>query len=202
MNLAREPSFLPSNKIYQVSLSCAVTTIIMRRQRRGTWRAFSRFLDKFGERPLITEPLGWDPYKSDAYRLLRAANDHTAYVSCTTIAGLEGVVNIDAKATIQAKEGEEAVSFTFRKVLRNLVKYKEGNKEGNLIAEARQTGVGGKVEVVHPDTPAAEKEVEMMNKNVAAYVFHTLLAEGVDEKFLQDLLRRSCLSSLYQDIPN
>lgn len=160
------------------------------------------FLDKFGERPLITEPLGWDPYKSDAYRLLRAANDHTAYVSCTTIAGLEGVVNIDAKATIQAKEGEEAVSFTFRKVLRNLVKYKEGNKEGNLIAEARQTGVGGKVEVVHPDTPAAEKEVEMMNKNVAAYVFHTLLAEGVDEKFLQDLLRRSCLSSLYQDIPN
>ena len=40
MNLAREPSFLPSNKIYQVSLSCAVTTIIMRRQRRGTWRVW------------------------------------------------------------------------------------------------------------------------------------------------------------------
>jgi len=160
------------------------------------------FLDKFGERPLITEPLGWDPYKSDALRLLRASNDHTAYVSCTTIAGLEGIVNIDAKATIRAKEGEEAASFTFRKVLRNLVKYKEGNKEGNLIAEIRQSGVGGKVEVVHPDTPAAEKEVEMMNKNVAAYLFHTLLAEEVDETFLQDLLRRSCLSSLYQDIPN
>ena len=47
------------------------------------------------------------------------------------------------------------------------------------------------VDVVVGNTPAAEKMVEMMSKNLAAYLKHMLPSLGIGETFIKNLLKAS-----------
>ena len=61
----------------------------------------------------------------------------------------------------------------------------------SLIAEAHQRGHMGSVDIVIPNRPEAETMVEMMNKQLPAYITFYLDALGMDEDFIRKLLNRA-----------
>ena len=55
-------------------------------------------------------------------------------------------------------------------------------------------------DVVVGNTPAAEKMVEMMNKNVAAYLTHILPSLGIGDTFIKNVLKASIDPSLIHEM--
>ena len=58
----------------------------------------------------------------------------------------------------------------------------------------------GNVEAVVPNVSEAETMVEMINKNVVAYLSHYLRDEGMPATFVTDLLKTSCDPFLFHNL--
>ena len=69
-----------------------------------------------------------------------------------------------------------------------------------LIAKAHQRGHMGSVYIVIPNTEEAETMVEMMNKQLPAYLTFYLDDLGMDKDFIRKLLPRACCPALMHKI--
>jgi len=71
----------------------------------------------------------------------------------------------------------------------------------SLVAELHQRGLMGAVEIVVPNSPAAEQMIEMMNKHMGAFLFYYLTTVALlPESFVQALLIKSVDPGLLHDI--
>ena len=132
-----------------------------------------------------------DKHKSYSARHI---NYHASMVS----KGLAGILDVDKKVDITSESDptEKVGEMSLRGVLYNL-KMQDGH---TLLGEIHQGGPMNNVDVVVGNTPAAEKMVEMMNKNVAAYLTHMLPSLKIGETFIKNLLKASIDPSLIHEM--
>ena len=64
------------------------------------------------------------------------------------------------------------------------------------IAEAHQSDIAKPTYLVVPNTPEAERMIRMMNKNLPAYLYHTMINYGLPATFVEDLLENSCEATM------
>ena len=123
-----------------------------------------------------------DKHKSYSTRHI---NYHASMVS----KGLAGILDVGKKVDITSKSDptEKVGEMSLRGVLYNL-KMQDGH---TLLGEIHQGCPMNNVDVVVGNTPAAEKMVEMMNKNVAANLTHMLPSLGIGDTFINNLTKVS-----------
>ena len=101
-----------------------------------------------------------------------------------------GIIDFDVTETVYS-----ASDFSKQLVTMNLclVLYNYFNMEGghSLISEAQPRGYIGSVYIVIPNTPEAETMVEMMNKQLHAYLMFYIEDQGLDKGFVRKLLTRA-----------
>ena len=107
-------------------------------------------------------------------------------------------MDVDKKVDITSESDptEKVGEMSLRGVLYNL-KMQDGH---TLLGEIHQGGPMNNVDVVVGNTPAAEKMVEMMNKNVATYLTHMLPNLEIGETFIKNLLKASIDHSLIHEM--
>ena len=64
------------------------------------------------------------------------------------------------------------------------------------IAEAHQSAISKPTHLIVPNTPEAERLVGMMNKNLLAFLYYTLVNHGLPELLVEDLLEHSCEATM------
>ena len=102
------------------------------------------------------------------------AMKHINYEASMVSTGIVGICDVDKKMDIMSvtdpdqKRGE----MNLRAVLYNL----KLQDEHSLVGEVHQAGPMSPVDVVVGNTEEASKMIEMMNKNVAAYLYHMMLS--------------------------
>ena len=72
----------------------------------------------------------------------------------------------------------------------------------SLVGEVRQAAAMSPVDVLIGNTEEASKMVEMMNKNVAAFLYYVTLEWDMDESFIKTLLSKTVDPELVADIVN
>jgi hypothetical protein len=103
---------------------------------------------------------------------------------------LIGVIDLDYAARVcHPTTGKEVGSYSLRYALMNFVKMSDGRP---AIAEAHQSSISKWTHLAVPNTPEAERMISMMNKNLPAYLYHTLIEHGLPEDFVEELLEKSC----------
>ena len=126
---------------------------------------------------------------SEAKRQVEIAQKHTNYEVSMTTEELIGVIDLDYAAKVcHPTSGKEVGSFSLRYALMNFVKMSDGRP---AIAEAHQSSISKPTHLVVPNTPEAERIINMMNKNLPAYLYHTLIEHGLPEEFVEELLEQS-----------
>lgn len=131
---------------------------------------------------------------SEAKKQVEIAQKHTNYEVSMTAEDLTGVIDLDYAAAIHhPTTGKLVGNYSLRHVLLNFVKMEDGRP---AIAEAHQSEIAKPTHIVIPNTPEAEKMIGMMNKNLPAYLFHTMMDYGLPEEFITDLLENSCEATL------
>jgi hypothetical protein len=102
---------------------------------------------------------------------------------------LVGVIDLDHPTTIlHPTTHKPIVSYTLCYVLMNFVKM---SNSCSMIVEVHQGGLSKPTYINIPNKPEAEQLVRMMNKNLPAFLFHTLQEEGLPNNFIDSLLRNS-----------
>jgi hypothetical protein len=131
---------------------------------------------------------------SEAKRQVEIAQKHTNYEVSMTAEELVGVIDLDYAATIyHPTTGKEVGSYSLRYALMNFIKMSDGRP---AIAEAHQRSISTPTHLVVPNTPEAERIVNMMNKNLPAYLYHSLIEHGLPQEFVEDLLDHSCEATM------
>lgn len=100
--------------------------------------------------------------------------------------GIVGIFDVDKKMDVMSVTNpqERVGQCSLRDVL-----YKLQLSDGSsLVGEVHQAAVMSAVDVVVGNTEEAEKLLEMMNKNVAAFLYHIMRSWNMDEKFVEELL--------------
>ena len=72
----------------------------------------------------------------------------------------------------------------------------------SLVGEVHQAAAMSPVDVVIVNTEEASKMVEMMNRNVAAFLSYVMLEWDMDESFIKTLLSKTVDPELVADIVN
>ena len=75
----------------------------------------------------------------------------------------------------------------------NFIKMSDGRP---AIAEAHQSSISKPTHLVVPNTPKADMMINMMNKNLPVYLYHTLFEHGLPQDFVEDLLEHSCEATM------
>jgi hypothetical protein len=127
------------------------------------------------------------------------SQDHTCYDMIVISVEVRGIANVDKKADIYCptsgdKLGEHLLQQT-------LMRYLKLHDESTLCAEIHQQGFLGQVDMVIPNTLAAEARFEMFNKQPAGYLYHVLPTFLVLSTFIQDILRRSMYPAVVMEAP-
>ena len=131
---------------------------------------------------------------SEAKRQVEIAQKHTNYEVSMTAEELIGVIDLDYEAKVcHPTSGKEVGSFSLRYALMNFVKMSDGRP---AIAEAHQSSISKPTHLVVPNTPEAERIINMMNKNLPAYLYHTLIEHGLPVEFVGELLEQSCEATM------
>ena len=101
-----------------------------------------------------------------------------------------GIIDFDVTETVySALDSSKLVAtMNLRHVLYNYFNMEDGH---SLIAKAHQRGYMGSVNIVIPNTPEAETMVEMMNKQLHAYLMFYIEDQGLDKGFVRKLLTRA-----------
>jgi hypothetical protein len=131
---------------------------------------------------------------SEAKRQVEIVQKHTNYEISMTSEDLVGVIDLDYTSTIlHPTTGKEVGSYSLHYALMNFVKMSDGRP---AIAEAHQSGIAKPTHLIVPNTPEAEQMINMMNKNLPAYLYHILLEQGLPQEFVEDLLEHLCEATL------
>ncbi len=93
-----------------------------------------------------------------------------------------GITNLDASADVLCSESGGVLGrLSLLEKLMKYLKLKDGNP---MVAELHQHGPQGPVDMVIPNTSEAEAHFEMVNKQLAGYLYHVLPLFGATETFI------------------
>ena len=131
---------------------------------------------------------------SEAKKQVEIAQKHTNYEVSMTAEDLVGVIDLDYASEVRHPTSEKLVGrYSLRYALLNFVKMGDGRP---AIAEAHQSDIAKPTYLVVPNTPEAERMIGMMNKNLPAYLYHTMIDYGLPATFVEDLLENSCEATM------
>ncbi len=110
----------------------------------------------------ITGTVDWDSPKGNVSRFVRMAQDHMCYNMSVVSTEVHGITDLDASAeVIFPQSGDTLRRLSLRETLMKYLKQKDGTP---LVAELRQRGPQGPVDMVIPNSGKAEARFEMFNK--------------------------------------
>ena len=109
-----------------------------------------------------------------------------------------GIFDVDKKVDVMSVTNpqERVGECSLRDVLYRLT-LSDGS---TLVGEVHQAAMMCSVDVVVGNTEEAGKLVEMMNKNVAAFLYHIMRGWNMDENFTENLLRASVDPTLVNEM--
>jgi hypothetical protein len=129
---------------------------------------------------------------------VETAQKHVNYEVSMTAEELVGVIDLDhLTAIVHPISGKEVACYSLRHILLNFIKMSDGCA---AIAEAHQQDMSMPMHLVVPNTPEAERLTGMMNKNLPAFLFHTLKEQGLPDEFIDKLLQKSCEATMLADM--
>ncbi len=120
----------------------------------------------------ITETVDWDSPKGNISQFVWMLQDHTNYNMSLVSVQVKGILDLDASAEVQCKDLGNVIGRLFlRQTLLKYLKLPDGTP---MWAELHQRGPQGLVDMIIPNTSAAEICFEMFNKQPAGYLYHVL----------------------------
>jgi hypothetical protein len=125
--------------------------------------------------------------------------DHTCYNMSVISVEVRGIANVDKTADIYCPtSGNKLGKHLLQQTLMRCLKLLDGSP---LSAEIHQQGLPGQVNMVIPNTSAAEACFEMFNKQPAGYLYHVLPTFGALLTFIQDILHWSMDPAVVMEAP-
>jgi hypothetical protein len=142
----------------------------------------------------LSEVTDFKSSASEAKKQVEIAQKHTNYEVSMTAEDLVGVIDLDYASEVRHPTSGKLVGrYSLRYALLNFVKMGDGRP---AIAEAHQSDIAKPTFLVVPNTPEAERMIGMMNKNLPAYLYHTMIDYGLPATFVEDLLKNSCEATM------
>jgi hypothetical protein len=150
--------------------------------------------DYWGIHAHLSEVTDFQSTASEAKKQVEIAQKHTNYEVSMTAEDLVGVINLDYASEVRHPTSGKLVGrYSLRFALLNFVKMGDGRP---AIAEAHQSNISKPTYLVVSNTPEAERMIGMMNKNLPAYLYHTMIDYGLPDYFVEDLLGNSCEATM------
>jgi hypothetical protein len=119
----------------------------------------------WGRHAHITKTVDWDSPKGDISRFIQMSQDHTCYNMSVISIEVRGILYLEASAEILCPTtGNVLGHLSLQQTLMKYLKLQDGNP---MCAELHQCGPQGPVDMVIPNTSAAEACFEMFNKQPA-----------------------------------
>jgi hypothetical protein len=136
----------------------------------------------------------------EAKRQCKVSQSHTNYQVSMVHEAVGGIINIDDLADFLHPVSRQSIgSITLCQVILKYPKMSDGH---SLVAEVHQASPQLKTTVIVPHTPEAKRMIATMNKNVATFLWHVLLEQGLPNGFIQPLLKKTCDPTLFAKIPS
>jgi hypothetical protein len=111
-----------------------------------------------------------------------------------------GIIDIDDLADFLHPVSRQSIGgITLCQVILKYLKMSDGH---SLVAKVHQAGTQLETNVIIPHTPEAKRMIATMNKNVATFLWHMLLKQGLPDDFTQPLLKKTCDPTLFAEIPS
>jgi hypothetical protein len=126
--------------------------------------------------------------------MVKFAMGHANYQGSMTGETIFGINLLDGEVALITGGGKVSlwmVLFTYFKV----------KDKFSVFAELHQTEEMGPVLAIIPACAEAEQLVHIMNKQVAGFLFYFLRDACIPKKFIKDLLKETCNSTLVAEIP-
>jgi len=149
---------------------------------------------RLGKRAHISEVMDAESNPGEIKRMVKYAMGHANYQGSMTGESIVGISLLDGGAS-PSMNSTDTVSL--RMVLFTYFKMAD---KFSVFAELHQTEEMGPVLAIIPACEEAERLVQMMNKQVAAFLFYFLRDADLPEKFLMDLLTETCDLTLVGEI--
>jgi hypothetical protein len=112
---------------------------------------------------------------------------------------VRGITDLDALADVLCPEsGDILGQLSLRETLMKYLKLKDGNP---MVAELHQRGPQGPVDMVISNTSKVDRHFEMVNKQLAGYLYHVLPLFKATDTFIKTILRRSMDAGLATEAP-
>ena len=125
---------------------------------------------------------------------------HIYYYASMVPKGINGIFDVDKTMDVMSVTNpqEKVGEVSLRAVLYKL----KLRDDSSLVGEVHQAAAMSHVDVVVGNTEEAGKMIEMMNKNVAAFLHHVMRGWNMDEEFIGNLLCATVDPELVADIDN
>ncbi len=133
----------------------------------------------------------------EAKRQVDVAQAHTNYQVSIGSEELLGVINLDEAADVFHPTKGKVATYSLRYILLNYMRMKDNVP---FIAEVHQASLAETTHLIVPLTSEAERLVGMMNKNLPAFLWHTLLEQGFPEEFITKLIQGTCKVALVTEM--
>jgi hypothetical protein len=149
---------------------------------------------RLGKRAHISEVMDAESNTGEIKRMVKYAMGHANYQGSMTGETIVGITLLDGGAS-PSTDSMDTVSL--RMVLFTYFKMAD---TFSVFAELHQTEEMGPVLAIIPACEEAERLVQMMNKQVAAFLFYFLRDADLPVRFLMDLLTETCDPTLVGEI--
>jgi hypothetical protein len=154
--------------------------------------------EMWGKHAHVSKVVDKDSTPSKIRRLMRVAQVHCNYQCSMILEDVVGITDLNCQAVLHEVGMNMPLHFTLHQVLLHHVCLSDRHQ---LLAEIYQSNdVMGRVQVVIPNTPEAEKMILMMNKNFPAYIGNVLRDQGLPNSFLMELFKRLCCPTMMSEM--
>jgi hypothetical protein len=118
----------------------------------------------------------------EAKRQCKVSQSHTNHQVSMVHEAVGGIIDIDDLADFLRPVSRQSIgSITLCQVILKYLKMSDGH---SLVAKVHQAGPQLKTTVIVPHTPEAEQMIATINKNVAPFLWHMLLKQGLPDDFI------------------
>ena len=125
---------------------------------------------------------------------------HICYHASMVPKGIVGIFDADKTLDIMSVSNlqERVGELNLRDVLYKL----KLSDDSSFLGEVHQAAAMSPLDVVEGNTEEAGKMIEIMNKNVEAFLYHVMRGWNMDEQFIGSLFRATMDPELVADIDN
>jgi hypothetical protein len=148
-----------------------------------------------GKRAHVTEVMDNNSTPGEVKLMVKFAMGHDNYQGSMTGETISGIYLLDGAVALTLGKG----SVSLRQVLFTYFKMKD---KYSVFVELHQTEEMGPVLAIIPACSEAECLVQMMNKQVGAFLYYFLLDTSLPEVFIKALLKETCDPMLVKEISN